>query len=521
MKCFGKKDIIFLIFLFIFIPVRSENKIKEQVSVTYVEVPVRVFLKGNPVKNLTKNDFKLFEDGKIQEIKSLKSITQLMESEKRKSYQDEIESVPAQESRYFVLIYRISKYNKKLDESVNIMFNNILKKNDEVLIFVNDSSIHLKNLANISRDLPKIKGVLRAESRKAYSRMSDAILKIELLGTQYLEIWEAHAQAIWAVQDYLAVWKQTWKEYKYRFLVPELAYYFNFANHLEKIKRKKWVINFYQMELFPSLKTHGELRRKIVRFADHLMTFAPQYGNLIHADLTNLDKEMNAAKDFPTEEISKLFYKVNAIFHSIFIPTMINTLSADTVYRKISTDIENSFRDLTNKTGGKIISTTDVGSALKNISNTSTTYYLLTYDPSDPEALGKIKIKTKNRKYKVIYDDNMRKDYIGEYFKKLELENPPIKIDSLRFESGYLRFILTGCIPEGSDSGKLKEIKVSITITDVNGKIVKNLTRKLSLHKDKVEFSIPMKDIQETKGTVKLKVVDLSTNNISSEKINY
>lgn len=521
MKCFGKKGIIFLIFLFIFISVRSDDKIKEQVSVTYVEVPVRVFLKGNPVKNLTKNDFKLFEDGKIQEIKSINSITQLIESGKRKSYQDEIEPVPAQEARYFVLIYRISKYNKKLDESVNLLFNNILKKNDEVLIFINDSSIHLKNLANISRHLPKIKDVLRTESRKAYSRMSQAIQTIELLGNNYLEIWNDNPQAIFTIQDYLKVWKQTWKEYKHKFLIPELGNYFNFANHLEKIDKKKWVINFYQMELFPSLKTHGELRKKIERAADTWQTFAPEFGQLIHADLRNLDKEMNAAKDFPTEEISKLFYKVNATFHSIFIPTMINTLSADTEYRSISTDIENSFRDLTKKTGGKIISTPDIGSALKKISNTSSTYYLLTYEPSDPEALGKIKIKTKNRKYKLIYDDNMRKDYIGEYFKKMELNTPKIKINSLKFKAGYLSFKLNGCLPAKRNSGKTKKIEVSISVLDNNGKIIRKLNRNLSLHKEEVKFSIVLKDIPSTKGLVELKITNLSTNHISSKKINF
>ena len=521
MKCIGIKVTVFLIILFIFIPVLSEDNLKEEVSITYVEVPVRVFLKGNPVKDLTKNDFKLFEDGKIQEIKSLKSITQLIESGKIKSDLKETVPVPPQEERYFVLIYRISKYNKKLEEAVNLLFNKILKKNDEVLIFINDSSIHLKNLTNISRDLPKIKDILRSESRKAYARMSNAILKIEHLGAEYLEIWENHSQSIFAVQDYLKIWKQTWKEYKHKYLIPELGYYFNFANHLEKIDKKKWVINFYQMELFPSLKTHGELRRKIVRFADHCMTFAPEFGKLIHADLINLDKDMNAAKDFPTETISKLFYKVNTTFHSIFIPTMINTLSADTTYRQISTDIENSFRDLTKKTGGKIISTTDIGSALEKISNTTSTYYLLTYEPSDSEVLGKIKIKAKNRKYKVIYDDNMRKDYIGEYFKKKELDTPQIKIKSLKFEAGNLNFILDGCLPAEKNSGKTKEIEVSINIIDNNGKIIRKLSRKLSVNKDEVKFSIPLNNISGTKGSVELKVINLSTNYISSKKINF
>ena len=40
----------------------DEKNIKETVSVLNIEVPVRVFYKGNPVDNLTKNDYGIYLD---------------------------------------------------------------------------------------------------------------------------------------------------------------------------------------------------------------------------------------------------------------------------------------------------------------------------------------------------------------------------------------------------------------------------------------------------------------------------
>jgi len=48
---------------------QQENEVlKETVRVVNVEVPVRVRYRGKPVDNLTKNDFKLYESGKLQDI---------------------------------------------------------------------------------------------------------------------------------------------------------------------------------------------------------------------------------------------------------------------------------------------------------------------------------------------------------------------------------------------------------------------------------------------------------------------
>ncbi len=61
-----------VVLLFFIIPSRlfpvEKKNITETVNVINFEVPVRVFFKKKLVDNLTKGDFLLYEDGKLQDI---------------------------------------------------------------------------------------------------------------------------------------------------------------------------------------------------------------------------------------------------------------------------------------------------------------------------------------------------------------------------------------------------------------------------------------------------------------------
>ena len=60
----------------------DEKNIKETVSVLNIEVPVRVFYKGNPVDNLTKNDFSLIVNGRERDIIGFNIVRKQIEVQK-------------------------------------------------------------------------------------------------------------------------------------------------------------------------------------------------------------------------------------------------------------------------------------------------------------------------------------------------------------------------------------------------------------------------------------------------------
>ena len=49
-------------------PASAQESSQEEVTVTVVEVPVRVLLKGRAVRDLTKDDFEVYENGVRQDI---------------------------------------------------------------------------------------------------------------------------------------------------------------------------------------------------------------------------------------------------------------------------------------------------------------------------------------------------------------------------------------------------------------------------------------------------------------------
>ena len=62
------KILLILFILPSFFFAQDDPKIKETVEVVQVEVPVRVFLKGHPISDLSKEDFTLYEGKKRQSI---------------------------------------------------------------------------------------------------------------------------------------------------------------------------------------------------------------------------------------------------------------------------------------------------------------------------------------------------------------------------------------------------------------------------------------------------------------------
>ena len=70
------------IFCFVFLLTSSlaaQKKIQEDVTVTVVEVPVRVLLKGQPVRDLAREHFKVFENGIEQAITQFQTISRRIE----------------------------------------------------------------------------------------------------------------------------------------------------------------------------------------------------------------------------------------------------------------------------------------------------------------------------------------------------------------------------------------------------------------------------------------------------------
>jgi hypothetical protein len=130
---------------------QEEEILQETVRVVNVEVPVRVHYRGKPVDNLTKNDFKLFEKGKQQDIHGFILKRKKINVQELKL---NAEQVMTRKQRFFVLVFRFTHYNDDIKKGLDYIFDTILTDTDQLLVFANDRSAYFKFLKKSSMMFP-------------------------------------------------------------------------------------------------------------------------------------------------------------------------------------------------------------------------------------------------------------------------------------------------------------------------------------------------------------------------------
>jgi hypothetical protein len=521
---------IFLIFfLFNVSPLwpQEDDIIKETVDVINIEVPVRVYHKGKPVDNLSKNDFRLYEGKKLQKIngfsikrKKIKIQELELSAEQKQSYAP----------RYFVLVFRLTHFHDDFKKGLSHIFNSILRKNDQLMVFVNNKSRYFNNLQNKNEVNGDIEDLIETESRRKRNQMIVYLKQIEQelditrfrMELQGLGIGAGSAeQKHYQINAFLSKYLEIWNDYKKKYLIPNIENYFYFSKHLEKIKMDKWVLSFYQMELFPKIVLTGSIIRKIRRLVgqwqissnQELVTFA----RIISRQINDIEKALAIATDFPAEEVSKLFYKANATFHSIFIRTTIPSLSQDLQYREIASDLENSLREITKRTGGTLITSNKLEQALDTISEEEDIYYLLTYAPENPNQVGKLKIKVKKKKHKLIYDNTIRAGFIKEYQEKKVIKGPAVKIDDMTFKNKKLRIIISNFYMGKSKKGRQGKLNIRIRIKNRQDIDIFDQSKNLNANQKKIKLSLNFSGINRGKYNIVVDVKDEFTTKTATD----
>ncbi|MCK5056363.1 MAG: hypothetical protein KAT34_06900 [Candidatus Aminicenantes bacterium] len=495
---------------------QEEEEIRETVKVVNVEVPVRVYYKGKPVDNLIKADFKLFENRKRQDINGC-----ILKRKKMKLHELEMtaEQAKSWESRFFVLVFRITHYNEYIKKGLQHIFDKVLKEPDQLLVFVNDRTASFKNLHDKETAKAQLDQLLRDSSRETRNKLLLYLKQIEdELSKQKFDMKEPLQTLYTHVQRYLNRYLRIWKDFKKKFLVPDIDKYYNFSRFLKDIRKEKWVINFYQFELFPDIMINSRSMREIKRLLGIWQSSAAvepiNFARIISRQLTEISKERNFGKDFPAKEVAKIFHNVGATFHSIFMKTTISTLIEDVEYKQISTELEHTLREITERTGGKLIVSNKIGAALDSISEVEDIYYILTYAADNPDKIGKIKIKTSNKKYKLTYNSNLKAGYLGDYLEAKEIKGTPVKIKELKFKKGKLFFVISDFYRQEKESGKLS---IHIRIKNERGISIFDQKKTISATQKEIRISLSIPGINKGKYHFVVDVEDLFTKKVATD----
>ncbi|MEN8155018.1 MAG: hypothetical protein ABFR75_13455 [Acidobacteriota bacterium] len=524
--------IVFSIFIFSFLySQKDEKKVKELVSVVNVEIPVRVFYKKELVDNLKKEDFSLIVNGRGRNIVGFNIKRKTIEIQNIKLKDGEPEYPP----RYFILAMNLTNFSPEIKKGVEHVLTKILKKNDALLVFINSKSQLFRKLDDIEIIKEKIFQLIDRESIIARKRMSLYFTQLEkeIDITRFrlsLKQMTGGRNPVNVNDDtryissFLRKYTLLWKDYKNKYLIPDVRTYLLFSEHLRKVNTEKWVLNFYQQELFPKIIISGEIMRMIQVLINKWQASGNSLvitsARLISKQISEIRQEMNVAKGFPTDEITKIFTKVGATFHSIFIDTTIGSFSKDIEYKKISTDLENNLRSLTKRTGGELVRSKDLEMALNSIVKKQDIYYVLTYSPREGEKLKKLKIKVHKRKHVPEYDDNLR----SEFTKKPSMgiivdKNAEIKINTIDFKDKKLSFILEGFGVQKNKKGTFGQIDLNIKINNLQDVTIFNKSRKFVTSTLVSNIALEFKWLKKGRYEIVIEAKDTLTGKMASDFI--
>lgn len=488
-------------------PIQEQKTSQEEVTVVAVEVPVRVLHKGQFVRNLTKEDFEIYENKVLQpitgfEVRSRRISVPVDESA------EELKIQP--EKRLFLLIFNIFDYQDYVGEAVDYFFANTFRKGDRVIIITEGNLFPIETgkgpeavAQDIKNMLKKFKVISTMQILAAYQDLrseADRLILALQGGSRPMPWYQA-------INTFYRDYERTWMEYKRQFITPDFELYRSIVKRVKSEEGEKWALCFQQREMFPKLRNEGPLERlireKVETPSADFVTRTQQLN--IKSKQMQMQRLFAVSGDIPTEALKNLFMEANITFHLLLLKSHRTFVEKDFEFREVGSDYEDCFKQISISTGGHVAFSNKVAEAMEEASQTEDYYYLLVYSPKeDPtEKPLTIDVKVKQKGVDVIH--------LKHFFQEKAL---PISI--VHFESGRktIKFSLINYQRIKMEDKQAGIAQVKITLFDKDSNKVFEDAKVLQLIKDQTHISIPFNQLKSGSYFIIIQVVDKITNSV-------
>lgn len=377
---------------------------QHEVTVVDIEVPVRVMDGGSFVDTLNPQDFEIYEDGQLQQMKSFYLVRQTsLEREEGTGW-----SSPNTSRRFFML-FQFLDYNPQLAAAFDHFFQNVIKPNDTLTIMTPMKRYDLSREALQNQDPDKLSRDLQTVVRKDtkigagdYNSLISDLKRIVrsisgatgAVGSSISGTESSDAGSGFGIELQLPRYKETLTRLDELRIVDEKKF-LAFAGQMKRLEGQKVVIFFYQREFRP------EIEPRILNVLASLYQDQPNIQSQIQDLFTmyNRDQKMNV------ERLSQAFSDSSTMVNFLFMnkePENVRGISM----REQSEDVFEAFTDVAESTGGIVDNSQNPSDGMRAALEASQTYYLLVYSPANYQRDGKFKnitVKIKGQDYKVIH----------------------------------------------------------------------------------------------------------------------
>ncbi len=379
----------------------SQDKPRESVTVTAVEIPVRVFDGKGFVSGLTKDDFEVYENGVKQDITGFEAVS-------RSILPDSVVlpgPIPqAPKKRNFLLIFNVYAYTDQIGEAIDYFFKNVFSPGDRLVTLISEGFVQIKGdgsgeeiAARLKELLLKVRDDRRLELMRSFQHLDKQTesLRRALVDGDSSSEYASGDDILFGIMRYYDEYRRAWDDYRTRRLSINLDLYKSIAGRFGKLDGDKWAICFHQRDVFPKIKSGSRLADALRDLINSGMGESPRV-SLLEAKQLEIERSLDINDGFSEEKIRELFTQANITFHTLLMNAVSlqgRYMSEDMDLREVRAGYEDTLRKISRDTGGLLIFSNKVLETLKEAAAKRDQYYLLVYQPKGGQAGPESKIK--------------------------------------------------------------------------------------------------------------------------------
>ena len=476
-----------------------QDKPRESVTVTAVEVPVRVFDKNGFITGLGKEDFEVFENGVKQEITGFEAVSRAI-SPVQVALPGVVPQTP--HKRNFLLIFNVFDYTDQVGEAIDYFFKNVYHEDDRLIIVVEQRILNIETGANIDATVSRLKDSLKKYKKISRIEISKAFMDLDKKAEQTAEGGGPAEDHDTTLSGFFEYYQRVWEDYRKRLLDVDLNFYRAVIRKLDRAGGDKWAICFQQRDLFPRLKSMGRLDSAVSQVTLS-GTEIGGLGAIIGSNRLRLEQSFDITRNFPADKLRTLFTEANITFHVLIMKSLYQgMISQDLALQDVRADYEDVLRRISRATGGLTVFSNKVIDSLKEAAVKEDKYYLLVYQPKDRSGRKdrEIEVKVHRKGADVV----ALKRFVGQKPPAIMISDFESKLKAVGFTiSDYSR------INKGEKS--LGNILVKVTVFDDQSVKVFNELKTLEPIASKLHVSLNFMNLESGDHFIIIEAADVVT----------
>ncbi len=341
------------------IPAASpQDRPREQASVVAVEVPVRVLLKGQPVRDLAASDFEIYENGRKQAITHLDVVSKWMVPPAHAAAPAEPAAgvaLAAPRPRVFLLILNVFDYTDPVGDAIDHLFKDVVRPGDRVIVASEASFVaaDAKEGRDAAADLKSsLKNLKVASAHRTDQAFRELKAEADNLYAVLAGLEPGGMDVNQAVARFCRKYAEVWEDYRRRHLRADPAFYEDLVGRIRRLDADAFAVCLQQRDLFPRLRNMSRLDMAIRTYVAGQVDPDQQVrARVLQTMMAELERRFDISSDVPLDPVRDVFLRAGIPFHLVLMKSVRTLMDEYYELREVGEDYEDVLSRISRDTG--------------------------------------------------------------------------------------------------------------------------------------------------------------------------